>query len=208
MSTRWARVVRGLLAALFATFVAAFFHVVTGGDVPAILGLTLSLAFSIPTCVILAGKRMRLWRLSVSVGLSQLVFHALFSLGASGATFEGAEGGHVHPGSHLTLVTSGASGQQMSGGMAGMLPNDPWMWAGHATAAVVTILALRHGEAAFWALLSTAAGHVVRLIRRVSIEAPVVAHLGPIEAHLLVLRDLGVLIGSMRHRGPPVGLVL
>lgn len=48
MQTRWARVARGLAAALVATFVAAFMHALAGGARPGVLGLALALSCAVP----------------------------------------------------------------------------------------------------------------------------------------------------------------
>lgn len=78
MTTRWTRFARGWITAGFATFVAAFLHVASSGHAPSSLALALSLAFSGMICIALTGKRLALWRRSVSVAVSQFLFHALF----------------------------------------------------------------------------------------------------------------------------------
>jgi hypothetical protein len=70
----------------------------------------------------------------------------------------------------------------------------------------VTIVALRFGGRAFWGLFETARLRLGRVVRRVEVHvspvfAPVAVH-GEREAP--VLRDLGILLGRMRHRGPPL----
>src|SRR3954469_11517812 len=66
MSSRGARVARGLAAAGFATYIAALFHVAGGGLPPSMLALTLSLTFSGLACIALAGRRSSWWRLVLS----------------------------------------------------------------------------------------------------------------------------------------------
>ncbi|NEN05498.1 hypothetical protein G3T36_06400 [Diaminobutyricibacter tongyongensis] len=200
MATRWARVVRGLLAATFATFVAALFHVAGGGATPSALALTLSLTFSGLAALALTGRRASLWRLTASVVVSQTVFHALFSLGSGTTRFVAADGmAHIHAGSHLIAM----AGRHMQD--SGVIPDSPAMWLSHASAALVTIVALRFGEQAFWGLFETARIRLGRVVRRavvqvVAVAAPAAVH-GDSDAP--VLRDLGILIGRMRHRGPP-----
>ena len=204
MATRWARVVRGLLAATFATFVAALFHVAGGGAPPSALALTLSLTFSGLAALALTGRRASLWRLTASVVVSQTVFHALFSLGSGATRFVSADGmAHLHAGSHLVAM----AGQHMSG--SSIIPDSPAMWLSHASAALVTIVALRFGEQAFWGLFETARIRLGRVVRRAAVQAVPVA--APSSVHgdsdVPVLRDLGILIGRMRHRGPPATLL-
>lgn len=111
MSARWARVNRGLGAAVLSTFVAALFHVAGGGAVPSSLAITVSLTFSSLACIALAGHRLRLWSLTISVVLSQLAFHALFSLGQGVQAGSSAIAG--------TTAMSGSSGMATMTGMAG-----------------------------------------------------------------------------------------
>ena len=200
MATRWARVVRGLVAATLATFVAALFHVAGGGAAPSGLALTLSLTFSTLAALALTGRRASTWRLAASVAVSQTVFHALFSLGAGGTRFVSADGSsHVHAGSHLIAMAD----QHMS--ESSVIPDSPLMWLSHATAALVTIIALRFGGRAFWGLFETARLRLDRVVRPPEIQ--VVPVFAPSGVHgggdTPVLRDLGILIGRMRHRGPP-----
>ncbi|WP_426517688.1 hypothetical protein ACPPVQ_00940 [Diaminobutyricibacter sp. McL0618] len=201
MATRWARVVRGLVAATLATFVAALFHVAGGGTAPSGLAITLSLTFSALAALALTGRRASTWRLAASVVVSQTLFHALFSLGAGGTRFVSADGmAHVHAGSHLIAM----AGQHMQS--SSVIPDSPMMWLSHASAALVTIVALRFGEQAFWGLFETARMQLGRVVRHVVVPVADVFTPEPVhgESGALVLRDLGILIGRMRHRGPPL----
>jgi hypothetical protein len=163
-------------------------------------GVSLALAFSGIACIALAGRRLSVWRLTVSVALSQFLFHTLFGLGHGTGT--GTAGvGHSHLMHHIdigTLVGPGA------GHTHSMLPTDSWMWAGHATAALVTIAALRYGELAFWSLYRIARIGLARLMVAPALVPLDTAQASPAAAHgERVVRDLGILIGRMRHRGPP-----
>jgi hypothetical protein len=210
MATRWARFARGWLAAGFATFVAALFHVASGGDAPGTAGVALALAFSGIACVALAGRRLSLWRLAVSVALSQFLFHALFQLGQNGGPAAGSAAplGSAHAQmSHVDIATLVGSGTAQNHSMLAThsMWADTWMWAGHAVAALVTIVALRYGEVAFWSLYRTARLGLARLL---SAPAPLpldTARPAPSASRGgRVVRDLGILIGRMRHRGPPM----
>lgn len=196
MSTRSARVARGLIAAGFATFVAALFHVAGGGLPPSAVALTLSLMFSGLGCIVLAGKRSALWRSASSVALSQFLFHALFSLSPS-AHFAGATG-HLHPGSHLTMVTDGSAASPMSG----MSLSGSWMWLAHAAAALLTLAALRYGERVFVAVSEFTAFSLRRLLTAVAVVDVPVAQ-ARVETVPVILPDRTVVLGRLRHRGPP-----
>jgi hypothetical protein len=279
MSSRWARVLRGLTAAFFAVFVAGFSHVVGGGVQPGGVGVVLALAFSAVVCVALAGKTLSLLRLSIAVGFSQLAFHLLFSVGAgsvaSGAGAGAGAGGGAAGAAGLTGVASvagggaaavtgaagvtgaatvaggaatgslgavasagvGSAGASVLPGMPGMagMPGmshgsdlltllatqggghaapmagmaaaaSSWMWVAHLIAGLLTVVALRRGEQAFFGLFESARMHVLRLVHTPFVE--------PLRVRTLEVaadrRDpdhpaaLVMLIGRLRHRGPPM----
>ncbi|REJ03853.1 hypothetical protein DY023_16125 [Microbacterium bovistercoris] len=128
-------VIRGFAAASTATFVALAAHVTAGGAMPGTLGILVPWMLSLMVCVLLAGRKLSALRLSVSVLVSQFLFHVLFVLGLLTPT--GITGGHVH-GAPLQLPeTTGLTVQVIA---------DGGMWIGHAAAALLTILALHRGE--------------------------------------------------------------
>jgi hypothetical protein len=203
MGTRWARLSRGVLASGLAIFVAALFHVAGGGSAPGPVALALSMAFATLASVALTARRLSLWRLTAAVGVSQFLFHLLFSLGDGdgdgGARFT-APGGmaHLHPGTHLTMTVGAmpaTHGSELS----------PSMWLTHATAVLVTVIALRFGEQAFWGLFETARVRLVRAARRLVVVpvASVPSIAAPATAEPARLRDLGLPLARLRHRGPP-----
>lgn len=218
MTTRWARVARGTLAACFAVFVAALFHAAMGGGVPSVLAITLALTFAVPACVLLTGRRMPrarssravLLRQVVAVSLSQFMLHALFSLQPGGAQFGTADGSaHVHTGSHLVMTGQTMTGDASAPGhMAGM-HDTPLMWVGHASAVVLTVVAMQYGERTLRALLATAAIGIVAFVERITL-IPVRATAAmrrAADARPVMLPAQRVLIGRMRHRGPPAGVL-
>ncbi|WP_223693162.1 hypothetical protein [Leifsonia poae] len=208
MGSRWARVARGLLASGVAIFVAALFHVAGGGGAPGAVPIVLSLAFATLASIALTGRRLSLWRLTVSVTLSQFLFHLLFSLGGGSATFSAVDGGgmvHLHPGSHLLMAVGDATHAGM-----GALPTNAAMWVGHASAVLVTVIALRFGERAFWGLFDStrfAIDSGFALLSKLVVLAPVTLAFPParaVESEPSRLRDFGIPLGRLRHRGPPL----
>lgn len=185
MDSRWARVARGTAAAAFATFVAAFSHWLAGGSAPSPFGVAVSLVVSIMVCTMLTGRALSTWRLTAAVGLSQLLFHGLFSGLATPVVVEHSMTAMDAPMAHLHA--------------------EPTMWLAHAAAALVTVLALRFGERGFWGAIGTARLFLARLL---PVVVPVLHVPRPLVAvdRRFVPRDLALLLSPMRHRGPPVGL--
>lgn len=203
MATRWARFARGWIVALFSTLVAAISHTLGGGAPAGLLPVVLSLAFAGIACIGLAGRTLSLPRVAVSVLVSQLIFHGLFSLGGQGGALatDGAAGAHNHSAIPVLVEATGSAGAASVHATG----HTGWaMWLAHAVAAVVTIVALRHGERAFWGLFESA-----RLVIR-SLFAPAALVIlppaprrTPTTAPVSTPRDLGVLLSSRSHRGPP-----
>jgi len=199
MTTRWARFARGWLAALFSTTVAAASHTLAGGNSPSVVSLVVALAFAGVACIALTGTTLSLTRLTASVALSQLAFHVLFStIGTStGAPAGIARSAHDHS---ATLPLGADAG---SGAVAHHA--DGWMWLGHAAAAVLTIVALRYGESAFWRLAAIALLFVRTLFARIP-AVPLVsrpARRARVVGHLFVPRICAVLRTTLGLRGPP-----
>jgi hypothetical protein len=194
-----------LTAAGIAVFAAVFSHAATGGGAPGAVGLALALALSAVVCVVFARRQLSLTALAISVLISQFALHLLFEVGAgSGSAVQLHESGHH---GHIAMtVTDAASGHP--GHASG------WMWFGHAAAAVVTIALLHRGESTLRALLALGRERVgalwalLRLSSMFSEPAAVArSHARAVGVPLVdKLRDLGVLLGGRRHRGPPAAL--
>lgn len=84
-SPRVSHPVRALSAASAATFTALLSHLAGGGAAPDPLGVIVPLLLSLLVCSLLAGRRLSLPRLAISVVASQALFHGAFVLGAPGA---------------------------------------------------------------------------------------------------------------------------
>jgi hypothetical protein len=204
MATRWARFLRGWVAASFSTFVAALSHTLGGGATPGAVAVIVSLAFAGMVCVSLSGRSLSVWRVTASVIVSQLIFHGLFSLGASGGALstDASTGGLLGTHHHTALeITQGAAGS----GAHAANHDSAGMWIAHGFAALVTIAALRHGEAAFWGMLATA----TLVIRRIAATAAAITPPAPTRrlpspGLVFVARKPALVFSVMRHRGPPL----
>ena len=199
MTTRWARLARGWIAAIVSLFVASCSHALAGGPLPATAALALCLACTGAVCVLLSGKTLSLTRLSLSVSISQLLYHGLFSLLAdapAGTTPVAGVGMH-HGGDSLVLRLGSAT--------SAVLPvtADATMWAGHALGAVVTIAALSFGERAFWGLARLTRLCVPRILDSVlPAETPMPARPHRVD-HTVVAAPASLVFSIHRHRGPP-----
>ena len=202
MSTRGARVVRGLVVAAVSLIVAAFAHIAGGGQIGAV-GFAVALAFSVLASIGLTGRTVSRLRITIAVLFSQGVFHLLFGIGS---------------GYQASAVTQLSETHMAGMGMAGMgsqlvstlpapaqsvvMPDNGWMWGAHALAAVITVLALVKGEKAFWYLTGRVCHSLERLFALpclMTIEQPTMPDT------VLDLRqpDARFLLAGMRHRGPP-----
>ncbi|QOD42661.1 hypothetical protein [Clavibacter zhangzhiyongii] len=127
--------------------------------------------------------------------------HLLFSVGTPAAMTVQVLGGHHGHGGHL--ITTGSAAPGMAD-MAGMHTGSS-MWVAHALAAVVTIVALRFGERAFWDLLAlarTSLAVVFRVVALVIVPRVELRHRVP-RVLRSEMRELGVCVDTSPHRGPP-----
>lgn len=201
--SRAPRVIRGVVAASLATFVAFVSHVSAGGSVPGWLGIVVPWVLSVTVCVVLAGRRLSLWTMAAGVAVSQALFHTLFVLGAPGPATSAQLAHHAH-GPMPMLAGADAT--------AAIAPTDPAMWMLHGLAAVVTVAALYRGERALLRLRALAV-QLAAWVRRQLIRPLVVAILLP---RARVLADLmhgrhivpAPHLTSLRRRGPPLPLAL
>ncbi|WP_442575195.1 hypothetical protein ACSBPH_15415 [Microbacterium sp. F51-2R] len=189
-TSRQVRALRGVVAATVTTLVAATSHTLAGGGPPspALVGAVILLAS--PLAVALAGRRLAVWRLSVTVLVSQLLFHTSFgiTLGATG----GAAPDHAH---HVIDPSWLAAGTTPA-----VWPPDPLMIGGHVVGALVTVLALHRGER----MLRTLAQGILRLVRpAVGIPGPAQRRtLAPVATVVDSLRS-SLLPSDQPRRGPP-----
>ncbi|MCJ1708858.1 hypothetical protein [Microbacterium sp. VKM Ac-2923] len=184
---------RGIAAAAVATFLATVSHASVGTQPPPALNVAIALCLAAPVCVTLAGRSMSWWRLSAAVVLSQALFHGLLALDLSG---DGAAVGGGHHGGAAALFDAAATHE-----VAVHAAHAPWMWAAHALAAVVTIVALGRGERAVQAIVRfvIAALSMMRPVRGLGPRTDAV----PAAPAPLLLTTPMTVLSPMRHRGPP-----
>lgn len=196
--SRAVRTLRGSAAAVVSTFVALFAHVASGGVMPGTLGIVVPLILSTTVSVLLAGRRLSLTRLTLSVAISQFLFHSLFVLGTASSIGTGT--GHSAHGMPLVAANPAAVAME-HGSTAGA-----GMWAGHLVAALITV-ALLHRSESILTRLATMTGFVVaRLLRALAVvvaDSPAARRpSAPAAEDGLV--PLGVFASAVSRRGPPV----
>ena len=150
------RALRGLAAGVLTSFLALLFHVLGGGAAPGPLALAVTAAAVTWAAMLIGRARPSLPLLVLAVAVGQVVLHTAFSI-TTGHAVLGGPGGHAHGG----LVLGDAHGGRA-------------MWLAHVLAGVVTVLAVRHGEAVLRRLLELArlaAGAIVRVVLR-ALAAP------------------------------------
>jgi hypothetical protein len=186
VESRWARVGRGTIAAAVATFVAALSHAIGGDAPPSWFGVAASFVLSLSVCTALAGRSLSWLRLAASVAVSQVLFHTLFS----GPAVPTMSPGHGHDAAAMT--------------MPAMEAHDDRMILAHVLAGVLTLLALRFGERAFWSVADSARLVVERLLPgAVTLGAAPARVLLPAARSALAPRTIHV-PSTHRHRGPPL----
>ncbi len=183
---------RGMIAAAVATFVAAFSHAIAGDAAPSWLGVGASFLLSLAVCTALSGRTLSWWRLAASVAVSQLLFHALFS----------------GPGAP-TMPTGHSHGAAAVGGMpmSAMDGHDDRMLLAHVIAGIITLLALRFGERAFWSVADSARLVIARVLHAVApVPATPARAIPSISRAVAAPRRIHV-PSTHRHRGPPLQFV-
>jgi len=199
------RLVRGAAAASVSTAVALGSHLLAGAEVPGVLGVLVPLVFAVSVCTVLAGVRLSALRLSLSVAVSQVLFHTLFVLGtvpagASAVVRAGHDSHAAHEGTVLVSVVGG------SGGPGHAAHASVGMWLAHAGAAALTVFTLHRGERLLAQLRRLATAVLGwALPRRSAAGVPILQRQHhPVGTVPVVVRSFEVLAGSLARRGPPV----
>ncbi|MDN5661307.1 MAG: hypothetical protein L0G72_11115 [Brevibacterium aurantiacum] len=150
MNARRTRTLRGVGAAVFASFTALASHIIAGGSAPNVFGMTVVIALSVFVCVLLARSSLSLWRLSASVIASQAMFHWMFSVLGHGPNMRqepsSIAADSLASGHHM--MHSMPDSAMMPSGHAGMDHSltSPTMLASHLLAAMLTIAVIYRFE--------------------------------------------------------------
>ncbi|GAA1529372.1 hypothetical protein HD600_002363 [Microbacterium ginsengiterrae] len=190
MTSRQLRLLRGAAASSVATIIAAVSHTVGGGASPHPLLIVAVSVFLAPLAAVMVGRRPSLPRLSATVVVSQVIFHALFV--ALNATVTPTVGSSTHDHSGVVLPVDVATAA---------IVTDGGMTTAHVVAAVLTIALLHRGESV---LVAIARGVHAVLRRGLPVAAPAswpapAAFAGTARTAVDIIR-----IADASRRGPPV----
>ncbi len=215
--SRLPHLVRGTGAAAIATFAALFAHMLGGGAMPSPLGIVVPLLLSLMVSVLLAGRTLSLWRLSISVVLSQTLFHTLFVLGtptAAGASAltDMAASSHAHGMASMAgmAMPTMAPLAPASAGTLALVQGDAVMWLSHLLGAAVTTAFLYRGERAMLRLRRLAERFVGWLRHR--LVAPLQVLIQRVPARIRATWAPGWTVLAQLHastlsrRGPPMSV--
>lgn len=191
-----------------------------GGGLPSAMGVVVPLALSMLVCVLLAGRRLSLPRLSLSVLASQSLFHLLFSvftpMSGNQSPANALERHALHHSDPAAMagMMSGSGHGSMSGMSGSMTASStdasmhahasPGMLLAHLIAAVLTIAMIYWAEA-----LPTKISNFLRLVIHALLPAlvlPMPVPTGPkpyLSVTRILPRHLGVLRSPVLTRGPP-----
>lgn len=193
MGSRGIRTARGVIAAAVSTFIAAASHGIADGQAAGFFAVSVAFTASVFVCIALAGRTLSRQRLALSVVLSQLAYHGLFAFAPGGSvTASGSTGLHAaHGAASLSLTASQVSHVHGS-----------TMWLAHVLAAIITIVALAHGERTVRGLFDA-----LRLALTALLVVPAAVHITRVRVQLTdaaTLRPARVALSSRPLRGPPV----
>jgi hypothetical protein len=205
LSSRGVRTIRAVVASGLAVFVALIFHIVGGGALPTLSAVGIALILAVPVAVLLIGRRLSSLRLTGVVAIAQAVFHTVFGLGldlgSSSHAMHGAAAQMLaEPSAEPTMSASSLMAGGGAGGIAGGWTGEMALF--HLAAVVLTVLALRVGEGAFWALVGFAIWRVEWIVAP-SPQIPPAPRLSAIR-HPVPLMSLRLAWSALRHRGPPI----
>lgn len=141
---RLARVIRASVVSVAAVCVAAFSHVVAGGDAPGLFAFAGAILTALPLTLVLTHRRFGTVGTFTAIATTQALFHWMF-------VYLGVSSGR--PG---TPLPAHAEHFGMVQEFIPVVPNgmgpDIAMWCSHAVAAFITLWLIRHGDLALMRL--------------------------------------------------------
>ena len=162
LSHRQVRVTRAVATSSFATLVALASHVAAGGAAPPAMLVAAVCVLAWLPGIALIGRRPTLVRQALTILVAEAGLHATFTIAAAPSP-----GALVPRTGGAMAAMPGMTAADPAGTMtATMTAPSAGMWAAHAVAAVLTVIAWNRGETAFWALV-----RIARRIHRIVLPA-------------------------------------
>lgn len=190
MNARSLRAVRGFAAAGIATLLAAVSHTIGGGDAPPAAVIVSMVLLSAPIATALVGRRLNPARVLIAVLLSQIAFHAAFSLVGGRSAAAASSMMHDHDAMTVPLLEQAVA-----------VPPSSLMLTAHVLAALLSTVLLYRGERAIRSLLVLV---IDRLAARTRGIAPHERRLRRAPASTSLRRPrLALLSDAIARRGPP-----
>lgn len=210
--SRAARTARGAAGVLTATLFAAASHAIGGGEV-APLALLVTVVLALPVCVALAGRLGSLWRLSLAVTASQVLYHWCFSALGTSVLGTSALGTSAPSTSVPSALTGGPHAAHLGGllqlpglpttaATGAFVATDAAMWGSHLVAAILTAALLYRGERAALGL-ARLIGRALPLALPRAARAPERPAIRLFSAPSRFGARITTL-SAISHRGPPV----
>ncbi|GMA32959.1 hypothetical protein [Litorihabitans aurantiacus] len=195
-AARTTRLRRGVTAAAVSTLVALAFHLLAGGAVPGVLGVVAPLLLTSVVGMSAGGRRPSFWGLLATATSAQVLFHTLFSFGATSTGGQGGHGGHTVTAAEIAATTAHHAATTAGHG---------WMWQAHLVAGVVTAVTLHRGELAVTWLRTLLAALAARVLVPTSPATPVPgARVAAPVLPTVVRPTLLRVLAAAPRRGPPV----
>ena len=129
-----------MVSAFIATFVALVSHIMGGGDLPGAAGILIPLILSVPFSLALTVKKISIFRLSLSVAISQTMFHALFVLGTPMPPTSAERAALLDQHAHHAVTYPGLPETPVN-----LLHSGAAMWIWHIVAGIITVAYLHFG---------------------------------------------------------------
>ena len=189
---RRVRALRGTVASVAATLLAATGHTLAGAGAPSALLMAITAVLATPLAVALVGRRPSVLRTSAAVAAAQVVFHVQFVLFAD-------------PGAVVYTPTAGMAGHAahmaMTNATSAMHSADSPMILAHIAVALVTVVVLHRGER----MLQALGRGIRRLLPHIVLTAPLPAVRRQRVPLLVVTLRPDMILGSgLSRRGPPL----
>lgn len=149
------RALRAAVLALVALGLAATAHALAGGELPSPWTLAMAMGPLAAGAAVLTRRQLRTPSLLGWLATTQLLLHGFFAAGSPAGDANAVVAGHGHAGAAASMPLSGLPAAGPAPGSSDALAlghSGTGMLVAHVAAALLTALALSHGERVLWLL--------------------------------------------------------